>query len=277
MATLTSRWFLQHQGFKDCAEWIKKKSLATEGVADLDLLRNSSSGSRRYVLSGEPVYSDAFLESVGRIGYALQKAVVIDDLVSITKASTLEGWVASLPQENQYTACRILELPVVDKAIPNDYRGVGQLFLALKDKGDKAALVTEFEQLAQFQPENSTTFFYLGYAYQEAKRPDEAISAYAKANELGYLDKWLLYNIGSLYWQTEDYAPAAEWFQKAVEQTPDWAQPLYFLGRSLNNLGNIGAARQAWEKVLTLDDEQYTKLAQKALEENLLPYDAAPE
>lgn len=96
-------------------------------------------------------------------------------------------------------------------------------------------------------------------------------------SELGYSDKWLLYNIGSVYWQTEDYAPAAEWFQKAVEQTQDWAQPRYFLGRSLNNLGNIAAARQALEKVLTLDDEQYTKLAQKALHENLLPADAAQE
>ncbi len=277
MAILTSRWFLQHHGFKDCAAWIRKKSLATEGMADLDLLRNSSPGARRYVLSGVPVYSKAFLESVERIGYALEKAVEINDLFSLARANTLQKWVASLPQEDQYAACRVLELPTEDKALPYNDREVGRLFLALRDKGDKEALVAEFEQLAQFQPENSTTFFHLGYAYQVAKRPDEAINVYLKASELGYSDKWLLYNIGSVYWQTEDYAPAVEWFQKAIEQTPDWAQPRYFLGRSLNNLGNIAAARQAWEKVLTLEDEQYTKLAQKALHENLRPADAPQE
>ena len=256
---------------------IRKNWLATEGKADMNLLRDSDQGTRRYVLSGEPVYSPEFTESLARIGYALEKAVGVHDMFSIIKASSLEEWVASVPEENRYTACRVLELPTDDSVVPSRDKEVGKLFLALKDKGDKAALVTEFERLAQYQPENSTTFFHLGYAYQVAQRPEDALNAYAKANELGYSEKWLLYNIGSVYWQAKDYAPAAEWFQKAVEQMPNWGQPFYFLGQSLNNLGDVSRARQAWEKVLTLDDELYKKLAQKALQENPLPADAAGE
>ena len=111
MATVTSQWFLLHQGFKGYAEWIKKDVLATEGKSDVNLLQNSSDGSRRYVLSGTPVYSPAFINNLWRTGYALERAVKISGLASIVGANTLEEWVAALPREDQYAACRVLRLP----------------------------------------------------------------------------------------------------------------------------------------------------------------------
>ena len=86
-----------------------------------------------------------------------------------------------------------------------------------------------------------------------------------------------MFIFGSVYWQTKNYELAAEWFKKSAEQSSDWAQPRYYLGRSLNNLGNLGAARQAWEEVLALSDEYYAQLAEKALRKNPLCDAAASE
>ena len=271
MATLTSVWFLRNQGFKDYTDAAKANLLAGEGKADVSLLRNASHSLRQYIWSGAPAYPQGFAESVWRIGYALNRAVDFEHQPTLIKHSTLEGWIDSLPQEDQYAACRVLELPTEGKTKPHNDKEIGKLFYALQAKGDKEDLAAEFKQLADLQATNGYVFFYLGYAYHKAKRYDNALTAYAKAEELGYLDKWLLYNIGSVYWSAKNYALAAEWFGKAAAQTLDWAQPLYFLGRSLNNLGSTLEARQAWEKVLTLSDEHYTQLAAKALRENPLP------
>jgi tetratricopeptide (TPR) repeat protein len=270
MAILTSQWFLRNQGFKDYADATRNNLLASAWKADVGIMRESSNGYRQYLRAGTPFYSDTFTQSVWRISYALQAAVKDIDLFSIIKASTLKNWIDSLPQDDQYAACRVLELPTEDKTVPHQEREIGRLFYALQAKGDKEALVEEFERLVHLQPTNSTAFFYLGYALQVAKRFEDAISAYTEAQKLGYTDKWLMNNIGSVHWHAGNYTFATEWFQKAVEQTPDWAQAYYFLGRSLNNLGNSGEARQNWEKVLTLSDEYYAKLSQKALLENPL-------
>ncbi|MGI4788139.1 MAG: tetratricopeptide repeat protein [Janthinobacterium lividum] len=272
LASLTSCWFLSNQGFQDYVKASRRAIIAVESAADIHLLRRSSSATWRYVWFDVPVYSEGFSNSVWRIGYALNRVVKGNDLCTLVKFATLEAWIASLPAEDQYAVCRLLALPTKDKAIPCGNKELSNLYYALQAKGDKEALTAEFKHLADLQPTNGEVFFYLGYAHQEAKIYEDALSAYTKAQELGYIDKWLIYNIGSVYWRMEDYALAAEWFQRATEQAPDWAQPLYFLGRSLNNLNNIEAARQNWEKVLTLSDEHYTKLAQTALDENPSPH-----
>ncbi len=44
----------------------------------------------------------------------------------------------------------------------------------------------------------------------------------------------------------------------------------YWRGQALHKADNLTEARAAWEQVLTLGDEKFTKLAQKVLEENPL-------
>ena len=186
MALLTSQWFLRNQGFQAYAERTKSSLLASSWRADVGVLRKSSNGARRYLFFGTPVYSDAFVHSVWRIGYALQAAVKSSDLLSIVKASTLEGWIASLPQEDQYATCCVLELPTEDKAMPTKDRELNRLRHALEAKGDKHALAAEFEQIARMQPANNEVFFYLGLAYQKAECSEDALSDYNQAKDMGY-------------------------------------------------------------------------------------------
>ncbi len=271
MAVLTSQWFQQNQGFKEYVKRLRENSIADDGRADMNILRSSSPGVRRYVWFGTPVYSEAFSKSVWRIGYALNRAVDFSEISSLIEAKTLEEWINTLSQEDQYAICLVLEMPTQNKVVPHTAREVGRLFYALEAKGDRRSVVAGFERLADSQPTNGSIFFYLGRAYQDAKHFEDALTAYTRAEELGYSDRWLTHNIGSVYWHIKNYTLAAEWFGKAAEQSPDWAQPRYFLGRSLNNLGNVAAARQAWEEVRTLSDKDYAQLAEKALQENPLP------
>ena len=276
MACLTSYWFLRGQGFREYADRAKKHWLSEMVQADVgDARARQRQKMRNWVMLGQSIYPKGFTETVLRIGYALDRLLDGDDLRRIIKATTLEEWVATLPTERQYAVCRVLDIATGDKAIPSDEKGLDRLFDALEAKGDSDTPIAEFKQVVQLQPENGVAFFYLGYAHDVAEEHDAAIDAYLQAWELGYSDKWLPHNLGDLYWQAGNYAAAAEWFQKAVNQAPDWARPCYSLGRSLNAQGNMGAARQFWEKVLTLGDEHYANLAQKALEKNPLPDEAA--
>ena len=277
MAVLSSQWFQQNQGFKEYVKRLRENLTADDGRADMNILRSSSPGLRRYIWFGTPVYSEAFRKSVWRIGYALNGAVDFSEISSLIKAKTLEEWMNTLSQEDQYAVCLVLEMPTQNKVVPYAAREVGRLFFALEAKGDKKSVVAEFERLAELQATSKDVFFRLGLAYQKAEQFEDALRAYNQAKDMGYSDKWLVYNIGSVYWQTKNYELAAEWFGRAAEQSLDWAQPRYFLGRSLNNLGNILAARQAWEEVLTLSDKDYSQLAEKALQENPLPDAAASE
>jgi len=276
MASLSSHWFLRRRGFSEYAEAVKEDLLGRPGGADVAMLRTSR---RRafwdLIFRGGDPYSPEFVTSVGRVAYALNRLLDADDLRRIIKATTLEEWIASLPSERQYAVCRVLDIATHDKAIPSDEKGLDRLFDALEAKGNINTPVAEFKQIVQLQPENGVAFFYLGYAHDGAGEHNAALDAYAQAKKFGYEDKWLFYNIGVVHWQMENYLLAEEWFRRAVEQDPDWAQALYLLGCSLNKLGNIVAAHQSWEKVLTLDDEHYAKLAQSELAGNPLPPEVA--
>lgn len=271
MASLTSYWSLNYQGFQEYVRASRKTLIASEGEAGIHLLRRSSSSIPRHIYFGMPIYSQGFSGSVWRIGYALNIAVKGKDLCTLIKFDTFEAWVATLPAEDQYTVCQVLALSTKDKAIPCGNREVRNLLLALQAMGDKKALVEEFERLVHLQPTSGTAFFSLGYALKVAERFEDAIGAYTEAQRLGYTDKWLMNNIGNAYWRTQDYASAAKSYQKAVEQTPDRALIRYWLGWSLKNLGKVAEARQNWEIVTTLSDEHYAKLVQNALAENPLP------
>lgn len=276
MAWLTSHWFLRDQGFREYADTAKEHWLFGMEQADIGAARASHRQiAGNWVILGRSLYPEGFTGTVIRIGYALNRLLGGDDLRRIIKATTLEEWAASLPAERQYAVCRVLDMATHGKAIPGDEKGLDRLFDALEAKGDSSTPVAEFKQIVQLQPENGVAFFYLGYAHDGAGEHNAALDAYARAIKLGYEGNRLFYNVGIVHWQMENYLLAEEWFRKAVEREPKWAQARYLLGCSLNKLGNIGAARDFWGKVLTLGNEHYTELAQEMLAENPLPPEAA--
>ena len=271
MACLTSYWFCRHQGYKEYAEEFKKDWLHAKEKVDVSLLRQSVwSDERHWLVHGGDTYTVDFVQDVMRVGFALTCATAKSHVCSLSQAGTLEEWIASLPQEDQYAICRILELPCGDKALPASEKHWTRLYLGLKTKGDYETMIADFECITQLQPESHKAMFYLGRAYQGAEQLGPALRAYLRARELGSPDKWTPQNIGSVYWREKNYLLAAEWFGKAFEEGQQWAQALYWQGRALQRSGDLAGARTVWEQVLTLGDEEHLKKAQKALEDNPL-------
>lgn len=269
MAILSSHWFLRRRGFMEYADAVENQWLEAPGKANVALLR--ASHRRRggdYILRGGEIYTAEFTNSAGRIGHALIRIIDGDDLCRIAKATALEEWIASLPEEKQYSVCRVLEIPPASRGVPKDKVGLAKLYKALGDKGDRDAVIAQFQQIVHLQPENGNAFYYLGGAYKGAQQYDTALDAYQKALSFNFQDRWLQFSIGSAYWQKRDFSSAAHWYLEATHCDPGWGMAYYFLGRSLNNLGDVNGARQAWEHTITLADEHYAEWARKALQEN---------
>lgn len=273
LAFLTSVWFLREHGFSSYADAYLAYAINPIGEIDISGLRafRRPPWYRRLKDLGDTGYPEGFGTGVCRLAVALGHTIDANDLCRIARATTLAGWIASLPEEKQYSVCRVLEVPPAYREIPKDKTSLAQLFNALRDKGGQEAVIAEFQQIIHLQPENGNAFYYLGSAYKEAKQYDAALDAYQKASSLNFRDRWLPFSIGSAYWHKKDFSSAAHWYQEAASCDPRWGMAYYFLGRSLNNLGDVSGAREAWEKVLTLNDEHYAKLAQEALEKNPLP------
>ncbi len=272
LAFLTSLWFLQQQGFSEYADAFIEGYTNSPGKIDLRVLREFRRPLWYIRLKNlGPVYPEDFYTEIARLGVALKSMVSRNDLCRIIKANSLEDWIASLPAEKQYGVCRILEVSSDGKKPPENNTNLLKFRKALRARGDRQAAVSEFQELAGLQPTNGAAFFYLARAYEDAEDSDAELSSYMKAYALDYSDCWLLNNVGFIYWEKQEYDAAAEWFQKTAECKPDWAKAHYWLGRSLNNQGHVREAHEAWNKVLTLDDEEFTELAEKAMKENPLP------
>ncbi len=275
LACLTSHWFCRRQDLEEHAARIKTGWLGVKGKTNIGLLREATNNTRRWLLHGEDTYSEEFLKDFMRVGFALTHVVDASHIRRLSQTETLDEWIVTVPLEDQYAVCRVLELPCSDKIMPATEEQWGRLYNGLKLTGDYEAMVADFESLSRLHPESHKPAYYLGRAYQGAERYSAALQAYLKARELGSTDRWTPRNIASVYWHEKEYLLAAEWYGKAFDEGQQWAQARYWQGRAQQKLGDLTGARVIWEQVLTLGDEECQEKARKALEDNP-PSDASP-
>ena len=110
--------------------------------------------------------------------------------------------------------------------------------------------------LIDFDPE---TWNYLGVAYWNMGRFDEARDAYQRALSLDSDYAIVFNNLGSLYLtrflklkQPEDLAAATEDFRKAISTDPKYASAYNGLGAALRQAGDLDGAVEAWKKAVEL-------------------------
>ena len=110
--------------------------------------------------------------------------------------------------------------------------------------------------LIDFDPEN---WNYLGVAYWNVGRFDDALSAYDKALSLDQNNPIVFNNIGSLYLSmylkskdAGDLGKAVKNLNKAIGLDPRYASALNGLGTALKIQGDIAGAIEAWKKAVEL-------------------------
>lgn len=272
LAFLTSFWFLRRQGLSEYAALLLENYINLPGKIDLRKLREFCSPSWYICLKNlGPIYPEHFYAEVARLAIALMRIANSNDLCRLAKVVSLEQWIDSLPEEKQYCVCRILEVSSKGRKPPTFSNEINHFSDALITKGDREATVTELQLLTVLQPTNGAAFAYLAVAQYSAKESDAALASYLQAYDLRFNEYWLAGSIGAMYYRKKEYSSASMWYQRAVKFRPYYANYHYWLGCSLNKQGNLQEAHDAWKKAVALRDEEFTALAQKAIE--IYPYE----
>lgn len=230
----------------------------------------------RFCLNWEIIYPKHFYASVTRLGYALHELVGREHLSRLGQSRSLKAWVESLPPDLQAPIRTILGLsrqpPSLEHA-SSHYR-FGRALAAI---GDREAAITEVQEAIRLQPGTPRFYQTLGYICYGSSLLEEAIVAWKIAAFLDETGADASYNAAGALASQGEVVAAVAWFREAARRQPGQAMYQFYLGRALAETGDWVGARTAWEKVLTLGDEQYGEPARQALQENPLPVGTAGE
>ncbi len=272
LAFLTSHSFLKRQGYSDYAESFAQMHTSPIGKLDIKKLRGYPRPSLyNRVKDMGLIYYEEFYFDIAQLFAALKTILGSKDIYPLLKASSLEQWIDSLPEEKQYCVCRILEVSREGTKLPVSESDLCQTWSALEAKGGSEGTIVELQLLSELQPTNAAVFACLSIASVCAEKWDAALNAYLKAHALGSKESLLFSRTGRTYYLSQDCTPAVKWLQKAAAFEPDLPKVLYGLGCSLNSLGYLRVAHEAWERILTLEDNVFKNLARKAIAETPLP------
>src|SRR5205807_1626786 len=101
--------------------------------------------------------------------------------------------------------------------------------------------------------ESAAEFFARGVALEEdPASQSEAIESYKKCVELDPTHAAAYINLGTLYYNRQDYVQAERFYRKAVEVDPRYALAYFDLGNVLDETGQIPDAIQAYQSAIAL-------------------------
>jgi len=121
------------------------------------------------------------------------------------------------------------------------------VYAGADQKQDKQAIIDELSVFSDTNPNALAQVVYLlGDGYSRDNKVDKAIALYEKAaNVIGNED--ILNRLGNLYNQKQDYAKAADVYQKLVGLKPDNTGYVQMLSSAYKNAGQKDKAALVWE------------------------------
>ncbi len=129
------------------------------------------------------------------------------------------------------------------------------------EKKDYAAAAQSYQEYLAKKPDDANIHFQLGYAYTALQKSADAKAEYEKAIALDPKMAPAYLNLG-LTLLDSDPAGAVEPLQKAVELSPNQAEPKYFLGVALERSGKPALAIEQYQAAEKLDEKHFeTRLA----------------
>jgi tetratricopeptide (TPR) repeat protein len=124
--------------------------------------------------------------------------------------------------------------------------------LFLQNKPDEA--IAFLEAAAAEDPAHAQAYLYLGIAYEQLKRFEDAIAVYLKLlPKAGDESAGVAFNLGNLYYNSGDFESALKYYSRAIEEDP--GLPSAYLNRA-NTKIKTGAPNDA-----VPDYETYLKIA----------------
>jgi superkiller protein 3 len=124
------------------------------------------------------------------------------------------------------------------------------------EKKDFAAAAQNYQEYLAKRSDDANIHFQLGYAYTALQKLADAKAEYEKAIALDPKMAPAYLNLG-LTLLDSDPAAAVEPLQKAVELTPNQAEPKYFLGTALERSGNPALAIEQYRAAEKQDEKHF--------------------
>ena len=122
-----------------------------------------------------------------------------------------------------------------------------------KEERNKVLVEAEdqFKKAIEMKSDYAPSHFQLAMVYQAQGRGAEMITQLERAKTFALYDIGLAFQLGLIYFQGQDYGKARIEFERAILLNPDYANALYFLGLTYDELGEKQLAIRAFEKILT--------------------------
>lgn len=119
--------------------------------------------------------------------------------------------------------------------------------------------INEGRTAVTLSPKNATNWEILGALYRQISGVAQnallfALDSYGRAIQNDPLNPLLRLNVGGTYYAIKNYDLAIRFFTDAINLKPDFANGFYNLSVALRDKGDLNAALQAAEKVVTLVD-----------------------
>lgn len=112
-----------------------------------------------------------------------------------------------------------------------------------------------FKQAIELKSDYAPAHFQLAGVYQEQGKQIEAIGELERARDSAPFDIGLAFQLGLIYYQNEEYQKARLEFEKTVSLNLNYANALYFLGLSYDQLGDKEKAIEKFKRVSALNPD----------------------
>lgn len=267
LASIASLWFLESQGYRDYAAFLRDEAAYEPEPVDLAGLRSFRRTSRLFAMwRGVEPYQKDFYPGTLRVGLALVSLVGSTALCRLSQAKSWDEWLDSLPNHQRALVVRFLRLPGGDKSVGLNAECHRCLGYAYHVTGQLEAALAEYEESLRLKPDVADTYLEMGFTFHKMNRKDEALDAWQNAARLDPENIWAAFNIADAYHARRNYPDAIAWYKQTLTRRPDWPRALYELGVALACNGDVPEARQMWEKAADGGDAMYSQAAKERLE-----------
>lgn len=137
--------------------------------------------------------------------------------------------------------------------------------IALEEAKDWKGILVWSLKWTKMQPENAAGWFCLAAAYEELKRPSEAIDAYNQSLRIQPENYIVWYNLAIIYARLQRYNEAIDALQYSLRINPENTDVWYLLGLVYSLSGNNAAALNVANELRRLDPKKAYDLFSKIL------------
>ena len=141
--------------------------------------------------------------------------------------------------------------PVGSGQLPNDFLG-----RYVKTNPAMVLLaIDEFRKAIELKPNYITPYYHLAITYEGQGKLEDAIQVLSQILSQYPTELTLKLELGRLYYNAGRNDEAAGEFQDIVRAFPDYSDALFYYGLSLERLGRLGQALEAYRHILELNPE----------------------